>query len=1292
MSRRPYARLHCACEPLNITLSYSALLCLRKLHQAWQLGTVRALDLGKTELRWTCASCTFVNDGEHRECAVCGGDRGDAKLRPGAASPPIAPTGGAGAGAGAAVPTSATDVSPAADASAKRAPVTSVRDRRSGHVFVNLTGEECEVHVVSHRHTGHAVPTGLSVVVPANEEVSLRLPQDAYLKETQSVGLQIDVEGFSCPDLYGLPIDGFVTQSMRLEPLPDTDKGNLPVTVYYAVRIREGVTTCELHAPVELVNRTSVALDCMANHARGSSSLHLPAASTVAVPVHLHSCRSVSLCPSTAHGSKAALAAAGVAEGAAPYQFSSGVNIVSSEATPAVCTTSTKEAMFIATHVHVHDGMREVLMYTPVAVTNLLPVPIIATMHGVSQSGGGFDGQHIMVMQPGDEHAVHTTCAAKSPALSLQVVQYAGPAQPMKLFDAPPAGLAPGEPWVRRVMLHAESGVFEVCIEVTNVVHEGRNVSGAISVKLYCEHWIVDHTPMRLQPGVRTARHAAVRGLPFVEDADGLMCANSMDCDRQLRLREVSSSAARPSAWVAIPVGVEGSGVVTVRSGDPGQGPKRRSMDVAFSVARCPAPFQRTLLTTLHPWLQLVNETGMALFVREAGSATGVSKAEPGSTVGIEFGVRGGDDASSDAASHLIQLAAPHDGSTPASGTPWSGTIDAAAVDEYPLLVDTGAFLEVFRVTVRAHPSVAQALLVVVELEGTEAPGIRVRNDTKVPLLVSQQLPANVRRYMSIEPGSFHRFGWQEPRGSHELLVAPAPAGIGSPQREPGRFSVLQLAPVGGAPTRLSDAGLGSDNRVNVSIVGDGPTTEVRAWRRAGQAPPPRIVRASSLRRMHAHGAGDDDHGSEAATAIGGDGAPQAREWQTSIAIAGIGLSVVDPQPSEQLFVYMEGVDVSLARVEREMAFSARVMRVQVDDLHRRSPYPVVLASASAGTALQLGLEYESHPTTHVFRFLNMQLAPLYVRVYTQLLEHLARWVAALRSGFNDVDTLARAPQVLHDVHAAPQVLSAATQLELEQKGGAKTGSRERSTLATKKLYFESLVVTQVQLFLSTRAISATESQPRGFRYRDPTPLPEWVAMVLKVDDMDDTRLTFDEFMLGRMVLSSSELMAMLSAHASSNWFRNALRIAGNANVFGRPLNFVRHVTDGATDLVEMPVSGLQESPLGAVGGVAVGVTSLAGHVTSGALDTVSALTRTVANVAAHATFDDRQIQKNARKGASKPTNVVSGFGAGFLSLGKGLFRGVAAPIRGVVEGAREGGFAGAVCNMLVGWYECDIV
>lgn len=95
--------------------------------------------------------------------------------------------------------------------------------------------------------------------------------------------------------------------------------------------------------------------------------------------------------------------------------------------------------------------------------------------------------------------------------------------------------------------------------------------------------------------------------------------------------------------------------------------------------------------------------------------------------------------------------------------------------------------------------------------------------------------------------------------------------------------------------------------------------------------------------------------------------------------------------------------------------------------------------------------------------------------------------------------------------------------------------------------------------------------------------------------------------------------------------------------------------------------------------GLVKGSASLVTKTIAGAFNSISKITGTLSSGLTALSMDQNYIKERERQRAKKPKNIVEGFGKGVLSIGTGIFRGLAGLFLEPYLGAKRKGFTGAI-------------
>eukprot|EP01105_Mastigella_eilhardi_P015216 TRINITY_DN3464_c0_g1_i3.p1 TRINITY_DN3464_c0_g1~~TRINITY_DN3464_c0_g1_i3.p1 ORF type:complete len:3177 (-),score=766.16 TRINITY_DN3464_c0_g1_i3:378-9125(-) len=188
--------------------------------------------------------------------------------------------------------------------------------------------------------------------------------------------------------------------------------------------------------------------------------------------------------------------------------------------------------------------------------------------------------------------------------------------------------------------------------------------------------------------------------------------------------------------------------------------------------------------------------------------------------------------------------------------------------------------------------------------------------------------------------------------------------------------------------------------------------------------------------------------------------------------------------------------------------------------------------------------------------------------------------------------------------------------------------------------------------------------------------------------NIDHAPLNLNTLELKNPFCSQERLTAIITQHYVKQLVAEAYKLVGSTEILGNPVGLFGNLGTGVTDFFYEPAQGLTTSPKAFVAGMAHGTGSLFKNTMYGTFNTVSKFTGALGKGAATLTCDDEYVRQRQRARVKQPKNVGEGTLQGVSALGSGVLHGVTGVVSKPMEGAqKEGvfGFAKGVGKGVIG-------
>ena len=179
-----------------------------------------------------------------------------------------------------------------------------------------------------------------------------------------------------------------------------------------------------------------------------------------------------------------------------------------------------------------------------------------------------------------------------------------------------------------------------------------------------------------------------------------------------------------------------------------------------------------------------------------------------------------------------------------------------------------------------------------------------------------------------------------------------------------------------------------------------------------------------------------------------------------------------------------------------------------------------------------------------------------------------------------------------------------------------------------------------------------------------------------------DCPLRFNEKVVENVYLSWPEVANIVIKSYITQGITQIYKILGSLDIIGNPVKLVRNVGGGLYDFVNEPRKGFRLGPKEFGIGVAKGFGGLLYGVVGGVLDFVQRITGTLYAATQSLTGHDRESM--SIEDENEPSNILSGFGEGFIGFGKEIGKGCYSLCAEPCKKTGPGGFCKGFCTGLL--------
>ena len=176
-----------------------------------------------------------------------------------------------------------------------------------------------------------------------------------------------------------------------------------------------------------------------------------------------------------------------------------------------------------------------------------------------------------------------------------------------------------------------------------------------------------------------------------------------------------------------------------------------------------------------------------------------------------------------------------------------------------------------------------------------------------------------------------------------------------------------------------------------------------------------------------------------------------------------------------------------------------------------------------------------------------------------------------------------------------------------------------------------------------------------------PLGLPKTVKRIIgtignTLGRITDCPLRFNEKVVENVYLSVSDLITIISNAYITQGITQIYKILGSLDIIGNPVKLVRNVGGGFYDFVNEPRKGFRHGPKEFGKGLARGFGGLISGIFGGLFDFIQRISGTL--YAATQTISGHDRDSMSIEDENEPSNILSGFGLGFVGFGKEIGKG----------------------------------
>lgn len=412
-------------------------------------------------------------------------------------------------------------------------------------------------------------------------------------------------------------------------------------------------------------------------------------------------------------------------------------------------------------------------------------------------------------------------------------------------------------------------------------------------------------------------------------------------------------------------------------------------------------------------------------------------------------------------------------------------------------------------------------------------------------------------------------------------------------------------------------------------------------------------------------------------------------EIEIDILLAGVGLSIVDEEPKEVLYLSLRRLELKAAMktvfskdtLEIIQGFDLDIYQIQIDNmLTHKNAFPVIFSpkskpededevpffQAKVHKSSVKPLFLQEIGTMDRFKMVGLLIQEMQVQLDMQTIMQLLEVV-------NSIQEVAGKALTKYNVDDIFQIVP---ELKAEQPDTLMTVES-----ATRKSYFEVFELSAIKVLLSFKMPGKKlelQLDPRsGFGlFRILSNIGVHLA------SFSSSPLSFKNLIF----FHSFQTMQTLSNLIIKNYIRQGImqfyKILGSSDILGNPIGLIDNLGTGVVEFFSEPYKGMLKGPGEFAGGVAKGVKSLVGNVISGSFGSISKITGSLYGVVREVGGDEEGADR-LKQSDNVATGLYDGVKGGVTDLAEGISGLFTKPYQGAKKGGVVGFFKGIGSGVL---------
>lgn len=504
-----------------------------------------------------------------------------------------------------------------------------------------------------------------------------------------------------------------------------------------------------------------------------------------------------------------------------------------------------------------------------------------------------------------------------------------------------------------------------------------------------------------------------------------------------------------------------------------------------------------------------------------------------------------------------------------------------------------------------------------------------------------------------LPPRSIMPYAWDYPATKNKNLVISAR----------GKERYVKLAEIGNLiPLKLPPTGTQNRQKViDLNVVADGPTQSLV------------ISNYKPSKSLYKQKSGS----ASASTATGFEvkGLDDHVTLSAQIRFSGIGISLVNQQLRELIYVTFRDIDLSYKDSPLYQTVSATVKWIQIDNQLYGGIFPLLFYPS---VVPKTGKEMEAHPIfkTAITRVKDDSYGVTYIKYFTFLMQQMTI-------------------EIDEDFIFAMLDFTKIPGLEAAEKEGRLADDNldipePKQEQGGQDIYFELLHLQPMQFDLSFVRTERINAEDTGSSSSNPFMFAVNV-LTMSIGNVNDAPIRYNALMLENARVSVGTLIANIKNHYVQESLRQVHVVIGSADFLGNPVGLFNNISSGVADIFYEPYNGLvmSDRPQDLGIGIAKGASSFVKKSVFGFSDSMAKFTGSISKGLAAASMDKEfQDQRRMSRSRNRPKHALYGITSGGNAFANSLASGIGGLARHPIQGAEKegiGGFAKGVGKGLLG-------